>query len=328
MKTSVVFDSYWRLAAERLAMYMRRLSGECAPWTTDPVLKAHRFTNTYRASDRVSQYLISNVQYGAGRSQAPDEVFFRTILFKLFNRIETWERIERAVGPVSWQAAEPDRLVRVLDEAFMRGCRLYSAAYIMPAPAFGAARKHTNHVALLWKMMKDGLPAQLCRTTSLDEVYQLLLAYPGLGRFLAFQFAIDLNYSSLLEHDEAEYVIAGPGAVDGISKCFDKIGDRSPEQIIHWVTERQDQEFTRRGIDFPGLFGRPLQPIDCQNLFCEISKYARVAHPEYTGVSGRTRIKQGYRMSTKPLPDPVFPPRWRISVPRHEPSKLQELLLL
>jgi hypothetical protein len=308
-------------------MYMRRLSGDPGPWTTDPILKAHRFTNTYRASDRVSQYLIANVQYGAERSQAPDEVFFRTILFKLFNRIETWERIERELGPVSWQAANPGRVTRVLDEAFMRGSRLYSAAYIMPAPAFGAARKHANHVALLWKMMEDGLPARVRQTTSLDEVYKLLLSFPGLGRFLAFQFAIDLNYSSLLQHDEADYVVAGPGAVDGISKCFDNDGGQSPEQVIHWVTARQDEEFARRGIDFPGLFGRRLQPIDCQNLFCEISKYARSAHPEYAGVSGRTRIKQGYRMSTKPLPDPFFPPRWGISVPQREPSKVHELLL-
>jgi alpha-glutamyl/putrescinyl thymine pyrophosphorylase clade 1 len=56
------------------------------------------------------------------------------------------------------------------------------------------------------------------------------------------------------------------------------------------------------GLDFPGLFGRPLQPIDCQNLFCEISKYARVAHPEVGGVANRTRIKQSYHPSGQPAP--------------------------
>ena len=55
-----------------------------------------------------------------------------------------------------------------------------------------------------------------------------------------------------------------------------------------------------------------MQLIDCQNLFCEISKYARVAHPDVMGVSGRTRIKQIY----KPLPSPHgvwFPPKWRLN---------------
>ena len=59
-----VFESYWHLAAERQRIFFRRLSGAAAPWTSDPVLRAHRFTNAYRASDRVSQYLINRVIYG------------------------------------------------------------------------------------------------------------------------------------------------------------------------------------------------------------------------------------------------------------------------
>jgi hypothetical protein len=61
------------------------------------------------------------------------------------------------------------------------------------------------------------------------------------------------------------------------------------------------------------LRGRPLQLIDCQNLFCEVDKYARVAHPDIAGHSGRTRIKQRFA----PVADRVpawFPPRWGINV--------------
>jgi len=50
---------------------------------------SYRFTNVYRASDRVSQYLIRRVIYEGDQSE--EEVFFRTLLFKIFNRIETWE---------------------------------------------------------------------------------------------------------------------------------------------------------------------------------------------------------------------------------------------
>ncbi|HZJ12657.1 MAG TPA: nucleotide kinase domain-containing protein [Methyloceanibacter sp.] len=32
-------------------------------------MRSYPFTNAYRASDRVSQFLIREVQYGAGRSQ-------------------------------------------------------------------------------------------------------------------------------------------------------------------------------------------------------------------------------------------------------------------
>lgn len=298
-------------------MFYRRLAGQPAPWTGDPILRSHRFTNSYRAADRVSQYLIKEVQYREDRSQAPDEVFFRTMLFKLFNKIETWEAIEAQFGPICWQSTNLERIDAMLDDRITAGERIYSAAYIMSSPPFGNRRKHSNHLALLKAMMDDRLAGRMTSAGSLQSVYRLLAGYPGLGRFLAFQFAIDLNYSSLLDFQESDFVVAGPGAADGISKCFPDAAPEDAERIIMMATERQEAEFRERGIDFPGLYGRRLQPIDCQNLFCEISKYSRVSHPEIRGNANRTRIKQVYRARPKTPPPPVFPPRWglKTSVP-------------
>ena len=71
------------------------------PWTEDPVLLANKFTNAYRASDRVSQYLIRRVIYRDDLPNDPAEVVFRILLFKVFNRIETWELLEKHVGQVT-----------------------------------------------------------------------------------------------------------------------------------------------------------------------------------------------------------------------------------
>ncbi len=314
MEQTVVYDSYWRFAAERHRMYLRRLSNPVGPFTDDPYLSSYRFTNSFRVADRVSQYLISEVQYRSDRSQAPSELFFRTLLFKIFNRIETWELIEAEMGSVAWQSIDLDQVSAVLDGAMMRGTPIYSAAYIMPAPRLGRVRKHANHLRLLETMMEGGLPGRIERAPSLSAVYDLLRPWPGIGDFLAFQYAIDLNYSNMISFDEGDFVVAGPGAVDGISKVFNSTGDRDAREVIHHMVDIQESEFSRLGIDFPGLFGRRLQPIDCQNLFCEIGKYARVAHPEVTGKSGRTRIKQGYG-GEGPLPQPRFPPRWHLKVP-------------
>jgi hypothetical protein len=313
MSPTAVFDTYWRFASERLAMYYRRLGDPTGPWTEDPVLRIYRFTNVFRAADRVSQYLIREVQYREDRSQAPAEVFFRTMLFKLFNRIDTWKVLEQTLGPITWQSADLGAISGVLDRLLVGGQRVYSAAYIMPSPPFGHSRKHTNHIAMLARMMDDGLPSRLERASTMRSAYEAILAYPSLGPFLAFQYTVDLNYSTLLDFDEAEFVVAGPGALDGISKCFDNAATLDPARVIHEMTERQDAEFRRLGLDFPGLFGRRLQPIDCQNIFCEISKYARVAHPDVGGASGRTRIKQRYRAAeTALLNRPKFPPRWHL----------------
>ena len=299
-------------------MYERRLVDPYGPWTNDPILSSYRFTNTYRVADRVSQYLIEQVQYRSDRSQAPAEIFFRTLLFKIFNRIDTWEALELEHGLLSWQSADLDGICASLDSAMQRGCRIYSAAYIMPAPRFGQVRKHANHIALLRAMMEEGLPARIERAKSLAEVYHLLLPWQGLGSFLAFQYTIDLNYSAMLDFEESTFVVAGPGAIDGISKCFVSTKGHAAAEIIHWMVEAQEHEFRRLGIDFGGLFGRRLQPIDCQNLFCEIGKYARLAHPHVPGTSGRKKIKQGYA-GEGTLPRPTFPPRWGVLVPAISP---------
>lgn len=314
MEFSPIIDTYWRFAYERQQVYFRRLQDPTGPWTDDPIIDRYRFTNAYRAADRVSQYLIRHVQYDDARPQDVEEIFFRTIMFKIFNKIETWERLEREIGHLSWRQTSLASISEALDRMMAVGHTVYSAAYIMPAPRLGFVRKHANHLALVKLMMEDGLPARIAKAPTLRSVYEMLVPYPGLGRFLAFQYAIDLNYSSMLDFDESEFVIAGPGALDGIAKCFVDTGKLSAEDIIYAVTDSQSASFARLGLDFRGLGDRPLQPIDCQNLFCEISKYARVAHPTVAGTSGRTRIKQQYRPNSRTTEQPFFPPRWQVDL--------------
>ncbi|MDZ4819840.1 MAG: putative DNA base hypermodification protein, partial [Planctomycetota bacterium] len=134
-------------------MFFRRLVDPVGPWTDNPVLARYRFTNVYRASDRVSQYLIREVQYRPDRPVSPPELFFRTMLFKIFNRIETWEALERAHGPIFWETIDLDAVARTLEKIGKQGQPLYSAAYVMPAPALGHERKYANHLRLLQRMM-------------------------------------------------------------------------------------------------------------------------------------------------------------------------------
>lgn len=316
-RPTVVFDTYWRFACVRQKLFFAKLRRpNTPPWTADPVLRRYKFTNAYRASDRVSQYLIRNVIYSESPGLTlPEEVYFRTILFKLFNRIETWELLEREVGPIRWAEYDFRRYTAILDNAMGRGERIYSAAYIMASgqSAFGHARKHANHLCMLEMMMADRLPERLYQAKpGLGDVYEKLLSYPSIGPFLAYQYAVDLNYGPLLEASEDEFVMPGPGALSGIAKCFSDLGDYSPQDVIRWTRDRQFDEFRRLGLEFPALWGRDLTLIDCQNLFCETDKYARVVHPDVKGRSDRSRIKQVY----KPIPGPIrywYPPKWGLN---------------
>jgi hypothetical protein len=314
LQTTEVYDSYWRFAAERQAIFFRRLEGALPPWSDDAVLRRHKFTNAYRASDRVSQFLIRHVIYGDGAAQDPAEIIFRILLFKLFNKIETWRLLEREIGTPTWASFKRAQYDKVLSSAFAAGQRLYSAAYIIPPVRLDGTDgvKHRGHLMLLERMMKDRLPTRLAKASSLRAIFEALKTYPSIGDFLGFQLAIDINYSEAVDHPEDEFVVAGPGALDGLAKCFANARDYDPTVVIAYVADRQDLEFDRLGLNFRSLWGRPLQLIDCQNLFCEISKYARVAHPDVAGVSGRTRIKQIFQPSLPRL-GVWYPPKWGLN---------------
>ncbi len=129
----------------------------------------------------------------------------------------------------------------------------------------------------------------------MQQGFQILRAYPMVGDFLAYQFITDINYSTLTDFSEVEFTVPGPGARDGTNASRAQGSSRrltsSPA-----MADIQEQQFVRLGLRFRSLWGRPLQLVNCQSLFCEVSKYARCAHPDVGGLAGRTRIKQKYRM--------------------------------
>lgn len=311
-RPSVVFETFWRFAAERQRIFFARLNSQPAPWTEDPILRDHKFTNAYRASDRASQYLIRNIIYQG--STAPQEVFFRIVLFKLFNKIETWELLDQQLGPVSYDSFRYADYDRVLSKALHAGGKIYSAAYIMASghKLFNVARKHQGHLRLLELMMSDSVAERLMDCKSMRQAFELLKSYPLFGDFLAYQLVTDLNYSELTDFSEMEFTMPGPGAKDGIRKCFTSTGGLSEADLIRVMADRQEHEFQRLGINFSSLWGRKLQLIDVQNLFCEVDKYARLKHPDVVGISGRTRIKQKFRGNPQPI-EYFYPPKWKLS---------------
>lgn len=311
LKTSDVYDTYWKFACERQNIFMKRVQGVEYPWTKDEILKKYKFTNTYRASDRVSQFLINNVIYSYEGSE--EDLVFRILFFKIFNKIETWNYLKDKIGEIDYKSYSRNTYSSIFNELYTSGKRIYSGAYIMASgkSQFGNERKYENHLDLMELMLKDNVALKISKCKSLKELYELLLCYPTLGDFLAYQYAIDINYSNICDFDEMEFVVAGPGAKSGIKKCFIDIGDLSESDIIRYMAENQEKEFEKRNLKFEYLWGRKLQLIDCQNIFCETDKYARVAHPEVIGTSNRSRIKQKYKINSEPI-DLLYPPKWKL----------------
>lgn len=304
-------DVYWEFADTRLDIYRARIKSGQALRANDPVMAEHRFTNTFRACDRVSQYLITQVIYDRPERSFVDE-FTRTILFKFFNRIDTWEAIQSSIGTIDAEAVLSGRVEPVL-RRLTEARQVYSAAYIMPPPRHLTGPKAVRHAALLARMLVDGTVDRVRESKSVAEVFAALREVPSLGPFLAFQYSIDLCYGPTLNHDENEFVVPGPGALRGMRKCYSDFGDYSPTEAIRFTQERMEAETSRIGVDAPDLWGRPPQLIDLQNVFCEVDKYTRVARPDLSRDVPGSRIKQRYRVDARPLSS-WFPPKWGINM--------------
>jgi len=309
-----VFESYWRFAAERQRVFEKRLAGDPQPWTNDPILNAHKFTNVFRAADRVSQFLIRNVFYEPSASTDAEEVVFRILLFKLFNSISAWECLRNLFGIPTWKQFDATVYAQALTEAKNQGVKIWNVAYVQNQNyATHLPTKHERYLALVKYMMSTNVTGKLQATRTYADAFRVLQSYPLHSQsFVPMQHLTDLNYSEVINFSENDFIVAGPGALDGIRKCFGVYPTQAQAAlVIQECVDNQKAFFEHFKLEPVTLFGRRLHAIDCQNLFCETDKYARVAHPEFTLPGGRSKIKQA--LSPRgPLLKPLFPPKWGI----------------
>jgi len=303
-----IYDTYWKFATERQNIFFKKLNGDSPQYTKDPILQEYKFCNAYRASDRVSQFLIKNVIYS--KKFCEEDLLLRIVLFRLLNKIETWEKLEQEMGEVTLQTFNVQRYDETLTK-IKKVQPIYGNAFILCATkSFGYDKKHQNHLALLTHVFKTQYKNKILNSKTLKNLFENLRELPLLGNFMAYQLAIDLNYSELFDFDEDDFTMAGPGAERGIKKCFSSLNGKSREYVIKYMVDNQEKEFKRLGLNFKSLWGRPLKAIDCQGLFCETDKYCRQKFPNLK--SNRKKIKAKYKPNTKPI-SYFYPPKWEIN---------------
>src|SRR4028119_138312 len=305
---------YFYFIQERMNIFWRRYEGSENNLTDDSILAKYKFTNVYRAQDRVSQYLIRNVISEKEKGFSDVDNLLRIIVFKIFNNINTWEYLERRLGEISIETFDVDLITALLDEKIKR-VAIFSTAYMMTgshAKYNMYARKHEKWLRMVEKELLLGKGfGRIVEAKSLEEVYNILLQCSFIGEFLAFQYGIDFNYSSVINFSENSFVKAGIGAIRGIKKCFSDIGQYTFEDCIKYTQDNFDDYQQRYGYtDFKNLFGRQPQLIDLQNCFCETDKYLRVKMPEL--LVGNVRIKQKFDKPKENIKF-LFPEKWGLN---------------
>lgn len=288
-------SDFWYFANERYALFENRLLTGIPVPSADPIMNENRFTNTFRVTDRVSQRLLHIQQDGP---QDPESLVLRTLLFKVFNKESTWDAIVAELGEPSWPGNwNATRLNALLADRLESGEKIFTGSYMMVNPLTAGWVKHQYYTNLIETVMNHYLPTIL-ESQSLEELTARLQAVPGIGAFLAYQYAIDLNYTPLFNFSEGDSVLAGHGAKRGLTRLFGN--NRMAEARIMELALERDHG--------PLLMGkRKMHLIDVQNVLCEYDKYMRTAQPE-----GKKRMKQRYRPDPRPLPDPIWPEGWNL----------------
>ena len=320
-----IFQYYFYFIQKRMEIFWNRYNS-ISPLTDDEVLKNYKFTNVYRALDRVSQYLIRNVIYANDNSFNEKDILFRILFFKIFNKIETWEYLENKLGKISIETFDLNKINKLLTNRKNK-TPIFSNAYMMTGThsKYNHLKyKHEKWLEMVKKeMIDEKIFEKIIKAKSLEEVYNLLRTRSFIGDFLAYQYAVDFNYSPVINFSEDSFVKAGIGAIRGIKKCFEPLGKNTFEDAIRYTQENFEKYQKMYGYtSFKNLFGRELKLIDIQNCFCETDKILRVKKPELQ--VDNVRIKQTYKPTNKEI-CLFFPPKWNINSKIDKPCLQQNM---
>lgn len=298
-----LLDEYEAFVRERHAIWEKRAMGLPAPWTNHPVLRTWRFTNVYRALDTGSQLAIE-MQRDAS---TPWDAVLRAFVYRLTNQVAPWRAWYAHHGrwPVMDDVADGTLGGFLLDYNANHG-GLFSSAYIIsPGPEYRGRTRAEWLDDLLSDHFLPGtgftLPDALADPrTTMAQRHAILTTVHRVGPFLAMQILTDIGYSTPLQQDEDEFVVAGPGARRGLRAL-----GVQPSKAE--VTMRQLQQLFRGSlsIDVGGTERSP-SLMDVQNTLCEFGKY----HGAISEAGNRYRN----HVSGNPLlahhTDPIFPEHW------------------
>lgn len=304
LHSSPILDTFFKFVVERHAIHQRRLAGQPPPWTTNDVMAKYPFTNVFRVFDRGSQYVLHNV-INVG-DQSLTEQCFRVMLFRAFNKEETWEYMEERLGGVTWRNFDLQAYEEILVERNRQGYPLYNPAYIIPSPKLGGLTSPANHLRLIEMMMTEGLPEQLKKLQHLQDAHGRIVLFPGMGDFMALQLLLDLNMTTHFGFSEDEWVALGPGSMECIRKMFGADVRGHELDAVRYLHRTQHQHFARLNVS-PGRIPRlahgmrsGLSMVDIEHALCECEKYSRAAHPSIQG--HRQRVS---KRRFVPHPEPI-----------------------
>eukprot|EP01083_Nonionella_stella_P011526 32715_1 len=277
-------DLFWKYIIERHSIHKKRTNGEPSPWTTDEILLKWKFTNVFRDIDPGTQYVIHDII-----THLKDDfvnLLFNIIIYRVYNKINTMNEI----GLQDIEHFVPAKLERSLRQIVANNQTVFTNAFVVPSYRFVDPNNKYDKIGrtcVLFERMTHEIP-HLCEHVlaqkNSEETYKALLKLPGLGKFLAYQICVDVGYWNKDVFDENEFVVAGPGAINGLKRIFEDRKGLTYGECIQYLCDIQEDRLLEQGCDMNSLFedrkDKCLNLMAMQNCLCEISKYLKAYYEE------------------------------------------------
>lgn len=260
------------------------------PWTTDPVLRDFRFTNIRREHDKESKWVIEHIANNPELSY--EDKLLNVILFRLYNKHETAELISMPFKFSQTPDWNPEWYRSLFEAALVEDPkRVFFTAAFHTVGMKNTLKRVTGESYAPMRILKfikilinEGLVDDIKACVNQQEVYQTLTDYNGIGRFLAYQFYVDMTYIAEFPFSENEFTVAGPGCVMGLNYLFENRDGMTYEECLFWLRDNLDRLFVEelgKDWDAKRVFwdlpeeDRHFNVMSLENCFCELSKYIR-----------------------------------------------------
>jgi hypothetical protein len=306
--------AFFRYARERQQILLNRRAGlPREQWTKDPILQKYRFCNVFREDDKTTTWFREHV-----RSKVPEEsVLLATVVFRMFNRIDTGEAIfcdDDLLGGHSafdefLRTGKLTNMRRAIVRRLGKGPYVTGAYIISSPPGYSKldgvleVLRRFYHDKREWKGLGSGVydtmgwggeeagATELLSVNpglfTLEATWNWLRKFDYLGVFHSYEVVTDLRHTPLLDQapDIMTWASPGPGARRGLNRVHGRdVRDHSVNRagLIEEMRELLwiANHMNQRDENLWPADWQRWEMRDVEHTLCEFDKYSRVKNGE------------------------------------------------
>lgn len=268
--TGSSLKGFFEFIEERHAIYYRRyVYKDPWPWTSDPILKAYKFTNIFRELDTGTIHCRKCI-----REPYADhpELFFNVATYRLYNLIGT----QKAIGFIKNYAKQLHDILDILYTRQLLGHPIFTGAHMITGTLGGDKIHQVFETCFLplWERRKELEPQP---GDTLEKAFKRLCGkVPGYGPFISYEVISDLRWTRYLKNasDINTWANPGPGCMRGINRIIGlPLNPKKQMSEKDYIQTMQDIR-NKSWNALPEWVG-VLEMRDVEHSLCEFDKYER-----------------------------------------------------